>query len=77
MGKNTHRSRVKRRRRHGIQTWLRTKLIIAMNGDVVKAAIALDFVNGHPEASEQYRHFQEWEIAQYREYCRSRGIKLG
>lgn len=50
--------------------WLRYKLITAFNGDVTKAAIALEFIDGHPEASEKYRQFQEWQTKRYGGYCR-------
>lgn len=58
------------------EKWLRMKLIIAFGGDVTKATTALEFVNGNPEASEQYCHFKEWEMENHRDYCQSKGIRL-
>ena len=63
------------RRRHR-QTAIRLKLITAFGGNVPLAQIALDFVNGHPEASEEYRRFKEWEKMNYQDYCRRKGIRL-
>lgn len=57
--------------------WLRLKLITAFGGDVVKADVALKFVNGNTEASEEYRRFKEWETAKYRRYCQEKRIILG
>ena len=59
------------------ETWLRLQLITAMDGDVAKAQIALDFVKGNPNASEEYHRFREWETEKYREYCRRKGIICG
>lgn len=57
--------------------WLRLKLITTFNGDVTRAAIALAFVNGNPEADEEYRRFKQWEQEKFREYCQANGIEIG
>lgn len=59
------------------EMYIRLKLIMAFNGDVVKAETALDFIHGKPEASERYKRFKQWEAAEYKNYCESKGIKLG
>lgn len=61
-------------RRRG-QRGLRLRLVIAFGGNVPLAEIALQFVNGHPEASERYRRFKKWEQQNYQDYCSSLGIK--
>lgn len=57
--------------------WLRLKLIMAFNGDVTRAAIALAFVNGNPEADKEYRRFKQWEEERFRKYCQENGIGIG
>ena len=63
-------------RRRNRQTAIRLKLIIAFGGNVSLAETALQFVNGHPEASDEYRRFKEWEKMNYQDYCRRQGIRL-
>lgn len=69
-------NKTKRQPRHLRQTTIRLKLITAFGGNVPLAQIALNFVNGHPEASEEYRRFKEWEKMNYQDYCRRKGIRL-
>ena len=68
------RNKARRQSRRSRQTALRLRLIVAFGGNVPLADIALRFVNGHPEASEEYRRFKEWELAEYHDYCRRKGI---
>ena len=70
------RNKARRQSRRSRQTALRLKLITAFGGNVPLAQIALNFVNGHPEASEEYRRFKEWEKMNYQDYCRRKGIRL-
>ncbi len=56
---------------------IRLKLIMAFKGDVVNANTALQFVNGNPEASEDYRRFMEWQQEKFRQYCERTGVRLG
>lgn len=71
-----HKKKAKRLSRTRLQTRYRLQLITAFGGNVPLAETALKFVNGHPEASEQYRCFKEWEKEKYMEYCKAKGIRL-
>ena len=66
---NSHKP--KRHNNPGKQTAIRLKLIIAFHGNVALAETALAFVNGNPEASEQYLRFKQWEAEQFADYCAS------